>query len=321
MAPMLMSALGELRREEEFHNWGFEPRNDIARWRFYPGEERSLKDLSPEVRQRTILGSKWTVPPVRSEYPRRLREQEKAPWPWQVKEALEDLLTRSRPAHWVGEQPGQGSDRERRWLAAALTMPWKTDEEACLFVEATEVCTHFKTMAVMGRWRQIALNPATPNAASMVVADLRDATSLWDDPRSQAVAQVLTLDVFRGASHNRYLREQAAYGLRAMREVLRGGKEIRRPEPASAILAVAKMALDPKNGDAWTRLYVYAYSVCEALDAPPIPVNRSLDPKSPEVEALLLKFDRWLATNERQLARARDTEQSDLEAVRAAMNK
>ena len=285
-----------------------------------PNEARSLANLSPQQRQRPILGSTWTVPAERSKYPRTLAQQESAPWPWQVEEALGDLLNASRPTHWVGEPPGRGSDREQRWLAAAMTMPWKTDVEAGLFVEATQICSHFKTMAVMGRWRQIALNPAMPNAAVAVVAGLPAAMRLWDDPRSQAIGQVITLDLLRAAP-NKDLKERAAYGLQSMREVFSGGKDMKRPEPSTSIVAVSKMAMDANNGDAWTRLYVYAYSACEALDNSPIQVNRRMDPNSPEVQARLSTFNQWVAANAGMLAAAADREKADLEAVRAAMRK
>ena len=144
--------------------------------------------------------------------------------------------------------------------------------------------------------------------------------ALWDDPRSQAIGQVITLDLLRAAP-NKDLKERAAYGLQSMREVFSGGKDMKRPEPSTSIVAVSKMAMDANNGDAWTRLYVYAYSACEALDNSPIQVNRRMDPNSPEVQARLSTFNQWVAANAGMLAAAADREKADLEAVRAAMRK
>jgi len=43
-------------------------------------------------------------------------------------------------------------DKAEAYLAAVLTMPCTTDEEAQWFVEATQSSSHFKTPAIMRRF-------------------------------------------------------------------------------------------------------------------------------------------------------------------------
>jgi len=61
------------------------------------------------------------------------------------------------------------------------------------------------------------------------------------------------------------------------------------------ILEMSRLALDPKTGTDWTRLYAYVFSVIEALDDPPFPAERGMDPKAPAVAQRLAEFATWLA--------------------------
>jgi hypothetical protein len=56
------------------------------------------------------------------------------------------------------------------------------------------------------------------------------------------------------------------------------------------------LSQDPTNGDPWTRLYVYGFSACEAMDHPPIQADRRMDPHSPKVEQQLSTLGNWLNT-------------------------
>ena len=67
---------------------------------------------------------------------------------------------------------------------------------------------------------------------------------------------------------------------------------------------MSRLALDPKAGDDWTRLYVYAFSVIEALDEKPFPADRRMDPASPDVQRRLRDFAAWLEPHRRDLEHA-----------------
>jgi hypothetical protein len=108
-------------------------------------------------------------------------------------------------------------------------------------------------------------------------------------------------------------RSHAAYGIRYLRDTATVHAP-RAPEPLLAIVAAAARAADESAGEEWHRLYVYAYSAAEAMDAPPIEVKRSFDgprPQSPEAAERLEEFCKWFNENRddlRQRARQRERE-------------
>ncbi len=310
--PKLMAALGELRREAGVHYWGLKA-HPLDNRILLSRERRFLKSFPADRRQRLVLGHKWTVPAKAADYPLTWDEQAKAPWPWGIRQTLEDLLVWTRP-HW------RDKEKAKRWLAAAMQMPCSTDDEAVLFVEATDCASHFKTLEVLARWHRIALDPKFPRAATRVGWEIGEAVRLWDDPRSQTAGQVIVTDILKHSTRKE-AKHRATYGLRQFREVWRNGRELRRPEPATAILTASRMALEPKNGDQWTRLYVYVFSVCEALDVSPVKLDRHMDPKSPEVAKALAKFEAWLKANEKRLKRAAEKERPELDKVRKVFKK
>jgi hypothetical protein len=287
--PRLWGAMGELRRERALHQFGLKPHPfSSAPW-------RALGSPFP-IAPRSILGSPWTPPEQPVEFPLTPEEQEQAPWPWQVLEALQDV--------YGGLIPSTYQPLERRkadaYLAAVLTMPCGTDEEAGWLVEATQASSHYKTPAVMATLRNIAVNPGMPLAAAQVASTYADATRLWNDTQSWAIGAAGTLSILRTTPH-REVRDNAAYGAQSLREMFVDGRERPRPLPSSVILEMSRRALDPATGSDWTRLYVYAFSVIEALDAPPFPAERRMDPSSPDVRRRLADFNRWYRANRADL--------------------
>ena len=308
--PRLMAAIGELRKEAKFHYWALK-QNPLDNRLMLDPERRFLKDIPPDQRERRVLGQRWVVPTEALDYPLTWKEEAKAPWPWQVEQTLDDLFVFVRPNR-------RDEAKARQWLKAAMRIPCTTDEEATLFVEASRWATHFKTMPVMARWHKIVLDPRFPEAAARVGWNIREIVRLWDDPRSWAVGQVLTVDTLKHSPHNE-AKYRTAYGLRYFRERWRTGKDLRMPEPTTAIIAASQMALDPKNGDEWTRLYVYAFSVCEALDSPPMKPDRHMDPKSEEVGKTLGKFESWFKASEKKLEALAAKESVALAGVRKTL--
>ena len=236
----------------------------------------------------TILGHQWTPPKELVEYPLTPAERERAPWPWQVQQALQDLYGGLVPSTYA---PLERAKAEA-YLAAVLTMPCGTDDEAQLLVQATQYSSHFKTPAVMGALRNIAMNPNHPLAAVQVTSMFADATRLWDDPASWAIGNAGMLDILRGSPHAA-ARNNAVYAIRNLREAFRSGGTTRRALPAAVILEASRRALDTTTAAEWDRLYVYAFSAIEALDDPPFPAERGMDPASPLVAQRLAAFGRW----------------------------
>jgi len=226
------------------------------------------------------------------DYPLTWEEESAAPWPWQVQRTLEQLFGLLVP---------HSADEAAAWLDACLALPWATDEEASQLVEASRASTHFKTARVMARWRAIALSPALPGAATQVAQDVGEATRLWDTPESRGIGLVITVDILKQSPHVE-ARRQAAYGLRALKTRFRAGKEEPLPPPIAAIWTALDMALDPRNGDEWTRLYVYGFSALEAMSDPPFAPDRRMDPHGPEPRAALERLSRWFRANRARLS-------------------
>ena len=293
--PRLMSARGELRAEERAHAFGLRP-HPMSAAPALPGASASSKAAGA----RTILSHKWPVPAQLGDYPLTWQEECDAAWPWQVEQALDQLF--NRLAYRARGEGGAG------WHAAALTMPWSTDEEALRFVEATSAVMPFLTLPVLARWRSIALHAAMPESASRVAGELGELQRLWNDPRSGELAELLALDTLRSSPHVR-ARENAAYSIASMgRTVLaeQAGKDAR-PWPGAAqlpaiadslFLELGRMGLDAREGDEWSRLYAYVFSLCECLETPPIAVDRRMDPSSAEVKRSLDTFAQWFRARE-----------------------
>src|SRR5437867_3373029 len=130
--PRLWRAIGELRREQQRHQWGLKSNPLSARMYSPPSSE-------PE-RQRRILGHDWSVPDQPIEYPLTPDERERAPWPWQVQVALRDLYNGLIPSTYAPLQ----REKAEAYLAAVIAMPCGTDDEAQSFVEAAQSSSHFK---------------------------------------------------------------------------------------------------------------------------------------------------------------------------------
>lgn len=303
--PRLMSAIGELRREAAVHRWAIAPHpHDSA------PDAIGVLGLDGIARERTVLGRAWSLPSVRTPFPLTWEEECAAPWPWQVAQALGYLF---------GGLVERGKFDGAGWHAAALTLPWNTDEAALLFLEASGANVYDITLPVLARWRAIALHPDMPKAASRVATELADVQRLWLDPRSGDFAALLALDVLRSSPHIE-ARRRAAYSVETMahtvKEERQGPQGLRSsfklpplpPIAAALQLELGRAALAARE-DEWTRLYVYVFSLCACLEPAPIAVDRSMNPRAPAVSEMLRAFEAWFHAAESGLAAtARDDE-------------
>jgi hypothetical protein len=286
--PRIWSAIGELRREERLHGFGLKP-HPLSSGPSMPSAKR-------EQGHRQIFGHSWTVPAQPLDYPLTPHEREKAPWPWQIREALRDLNAGLFPSTYAPLD----RDKADAYLSAVLLIPCGTDDEAQWFVEAVQGSPHYKTPAIMAALRNIAINPRLVIAAVHAGTTYADATRLWNHPLSWALGAAGLADILRNTPHSE-ARQTAAYSARSLREAFAGGRTRRRPLPAAVILEMSRLALDPDSGNEWTRLYVYAFSVMEALDDPPFPADRRMAPQSPDVARRLRDFAGWLERHRRGL--------------------
>ena len=286
--PKIWRTLGELQREQAVDDFGLKP-HPMSSVAYMP---RGPRRESP----RQILGHTWSPPPQPIDYPLTPEEREKAPWPWQVEEALRDVIGGLTPSTYAPLE----REKADAYLAAVLTMPCTTDDEATWLVSAVQSSSHYKTPAIMATLRNIALNPRLPRAAVQAGSTFADATRLWNDPRAWDLGAAGLLDILRSSPHTEG-RRNTAYSARSLREAFADGRTSSRPVPAAVILEMGRLALDPSAGDDWTRLYVYAFSAIEALDEKPFVPDRRMDPASPDVQRRLRDFAAWLEMHRREL--------------------
>lgn len=258
-----------------------------------------------------VAGHVWKAPAEQLPYPRNWEEEAAAPWPWQVEQSLRDLFGYMAPKFL-----NDGPDACREWLDVAMTMPWGTDEEAVRFVAAAQEVTHFKTPAVMSRFRRIVADPAKPNAAARVLSYLGETVNLWRDDRAQGLAQ----NIFLAAMERPEPKATLFYNPRLgdLRTQWLGNREYKAlPVPASTVVAFAKLAMDPANGDEWTRLNCFAFPVREACDGKPFDIRSGARPGSPEAGAMFRQFADWFEKNRADLEAAARGETPELAKLRA----
>ena len=274
LAARLARAQVELEREREVHEWGL---------RRHPLDNRIhlLGPVPHAGETRTVLNHPWKVPAERAGMPFTWEEYCAAPWPWRVSAALRALTN--------GLQSSMRGERARAWLEACLAMPQGTANDALAFVRATEIVRFESQPAVVARWRAIVVGgPGADEVARSLFRRLAEVHRMWDDAEGRAMLRVLVEDTLR-RSPSAEARSQAAYCLPNLSRV-RGREDKEPAEPAiGALLAACELAGDVRH-DPWTRLYTFAFTVCEAVDDPPIVVDRLLRPNSPEAEASLAEF-------------------------------
>jgi hypothetical protein len=206
--PKVWRALGELRHEQRLHDFGLKPHPHSAAPYF-----GSRAPASPHA----ILGHPWIPPAQPIDYPLTPQELELA-LAMAGHGRLRDLN--------AGLTPGTYAPLERAkadaYLAAVLTMPCDTDEEAQRLVEAVQGSSHYKTPAIMGVLRNIALNPAFTLASTHVSTTFADATRLWDDPRAWPIGSAGVLDILKSTPHE-HARENTAYSTQSLRQAFADG--------------------------------------------------------------------------------------------------
>jgi hypothetical protein len=311
----LMRAQETLQEEQSLHQWGLRPSPHSA-----GAGVRSDNRLPPAERKRLILGHAWVAPePPTAFEPENWQEAQTAPWPWQVQSGLAELFQQITPKMHIHNPPGDVAYAEA-WYAEALKMPCRTDKEAQRFVEATTFPMHYKSLRVLTRWRQIALDPRFPHAAQSVASQIADAMRLWGDPRAQAIGQALTCDILR-QSHVPRVRFDAAWYSRHLKERLTEYGDGKLPPPLAVVVALGDAATDSRSGSEGERLYYFVSPACALLPDPPIQGDiNSMAPGSPEAHRALATFCDWFHAHRAELAKAGEEQlraRPEIAAIRA----
>lgn len=302
--PRLTRALTQLRPEAAAHGWGLDAHPDELAAVAPPAEVDGSRVTS-------VFGVPWTVrqsPAGHRDYPLTWEEEAAAPWPWQVHHTLEELFRSLFPRTLAAE---------RAWLEACETLPWASDDDAAILVETSLGAPHLKTPRVMALWHAVSVSAGHPRAAELVARSVGEAARAWDAPESQAIAEVIVVDLM--ASSNHAAREHAAYGLRALARRSRAGREERLAPPSTAILAALTLSQDPAAGDPWKRLYVYGFSALEAMAAPPFVPDRTIAPAGPAATARADELARWYSANLARLQAESATRKKTLDPTRTAL--
>ena len=301
--PRLMAARRRLRKEEGLHLWGLGPHTLWAHITpSFPQRLRVVQDL-PGGRDRSLLGQVWRFPEQEGEWPLLWQEEARAPWPWQVLRALDDLFLYAS-GRW---DPLSDQDADR-WLGAAIMVPCETDEEAEDFVEACNELGSRLSLPVLARWRRLALDPRFPQTAKGIACQVFG-VRLARDRKDSTPAQVLYVDMFRRSS-NQAAKDQAAY-------LWGGGREFM---PASLLLATGESVLDDKGLSPWSRLYL-AFHVCKAVGDPPFQPDYHMDMNSPRVPEQLAAFQEWFKAREKGYRKQAAAEEPALEKLRTELEK
>ena len=310
LLPRLTQALTRLRSESAAHGWGLDPHPDAL-----SGPLAALAVPPPaEVdgsRVTSVFGVPWTVrqrPAGLRDYPLTWEEEVAAPWPWQVHHTLEVLFQSLFP-----RTPAS----ERAWLAACEALPWASDEDALILVEASLGAPRLKTPRVMAVWHAVSVSEGHPRAAELVARSVGEVARVWDAPESQAIAEVIAVDLM--ASSNHAAREHAAFGLPALARRSRGGRDERLPPPSTAILAALARSQEPASGDPWKRLYVYGFSALEAMPSPPFVPDRTIAPTGPVAAARADELARWFSANRPRLEAESAERKKILDPMRASL--
>jgi hypothetical protein len=316
-APRVVTMIGELRDELVVHWWGMKQHPHDSTFRM-------LVDPIPVdiTRDGMVLGRKWQLPDRRVEYPTTFDEECGAPWPWQVQQCLPKLLIWMTPRASTSSPLKTATSDTDRWLNACMAMPVESDRDARLFVEATLGGSwfHVKSVPVMSRWLQIALDPAKPQSATMVGQEVAGASVNWGDPRAKEIGEILIAEIIARSPH-REARHRAAYGL----SLLRYNGHYSPPrkegmEPTLAVHAACERATDRQDTE-WNRLYVFAVAACKNLDDPPIQLDHfALKPDSPESKGFLARFDQWYGEHRQELSDRASKRRAELKTLIDELN-
>lgn len=285
----LVTTLDDLREEQMLHRWGLKPSPMSA------GFAVPRRPLLPEERTRHILRHDWVVPDKPTGFEpvsNNLTQMSDAPWPLQVQTALDCLYNEIVPQMHVNNPPVDVAYAEQ-WYTEAFKLPCNTDRQATLFVQVTTTPMHYKSLRVLARWRQIALNPRFPVAASRVASNLGEAMRLWGDERAQDIGQAILCDILHTNTNSAVLLEAAWTSQQLLERFTPVGDQKLDP-PMQVVVALGDLAVDPASGSEWDRLYSFVNPIYRLIQNPP--THEDIDhmaPNSPEVPKLLDAFAAW----------------------------
>lgn len=322
----LHSAFADLRKVQWL--WGIRMHPDSAAMRNDEQLRATLKGIPENERTRRTLGHLWRIPAEPIDFPLTWKEESRAPWPWQVQKALNDLYFGFGPQHEVGPKP------EEQWIEKMLKLPTRTDVGATQFVNLTSR-SEVRNLAVLARWRRFTLDPRYPRTAVQIAVGI---SPRWFEPQSNLIARLINLDIITLSPHKE-ARSEAMYRIRELRETSDGPPSYNRilvPVPFASVLAAGKRALDPADDDGFNRLH-RIFAICGVLDdrpmatsgqrvgpfiagrawhKPPLVPKGGISPGSPEVAIGLKVFEDWFKAHRVELEAAAGKEAPELDKAR-----
>lgn len=322
----LNSAFADLRKVEWL--WGIRMHPDSAAMRNDEQLRTTLKGIPESKRTRRTLGHLWRVPVEPIDFPLTWEAESRAPWPWQVQKALQELYFGFGPQHEIGPRA------EEQWTEKMLKLPTRTDIGATQFVALTSR-SEVRNLSVLARWRRFTLDPRYPRTAVQIAVGI---SPRWYEQRSNLIARLINLDIITLSPHKQ-ARSEAMYRIRELRETSDGPPSFNRillPVPFASVLAASKRALDPADDDEFNRLY-RIFAICGVLDdrpletsglrvgpftagrawnRPPLVPKGGISPGSPEVPIGLKAFEDWFKAHRAELEAAAGKETPELDKAR-----
>ncbi len=296
--PKIWAAIDEVRRQSNAFGIAVHPMSAAGRisWR------------RPEPGR--ILGHLWTPPAQLIEYPLTPEERERAPWPWQVGSALNDLKAPFFPG--TAGAPRRASARE--YLGVVLTMPCSTDDEALLFIEALTQFGGSFSPIVLGVLRNIAVNPNLPLAALHASGAYVEENQYWDEPRAYWLRYAGILAILRRSPHAA-ARDAAAHGVRELRVLRLDGDLYPQPVPAAAVLEMGDRAMATDTGTDVRSLYALVFSIAAAVDEPPFPVQSGPGSDPLEMTRSVRAFREWYEVHRGEFVKLAEQQKPGLAAA------
>jgi len=317
--PLLMEIRRKLKAEQERSNWGL-PMAPCVQYHWAYQMPSSFE----------LLGVVWNPPAKIDKYPTTLELKRKAPWPWQVSIALEDLFWKLR-RKWY---PTDNLNSEE-WLEAILKMPCETDRQAMDIVEAISPAIKADPTTTIAILRNIAFNPKFPGAAADISYSLGDYArpkcngNSFDEERyvvDPKLVYAVVYDIFKNSPHER-AREAAGrhiigyVKMRADFDNEGGCAEFTSPFPHMEKIVLIQQALKE-------RYLRYAFAVSRIVDHPPFELGDKWDDlaimkqNSPqERDGYLKKFKDWSDGNSEVLYRNAQAEAAEIEKIKEQLDK
>jgi hypothetical protein len=253
-----------------------------------------------------VFGHEVPRPASLLDYPATLDDRNRAPWVWQLSQALPILMRSVEVRYSAPElyprlvetafawQPS--NDFEKRTRAAALAVGPKNAlwAETVVRLILTEPLAYGLTNDLGDFTYYVPYHTEELLYAANMVLLAKTANE-----------QVAALVAFK---LERFRKARAGAGFGGLPVTVKDLKT------ATAILEVSRWATNPAL-NLYSRYYSFALPVCKMVDPAPFDCSKTLDPQSPELIGIMNKFEQWLATQREPLLKKAEVERPWLDSL------